>query len=152
MTDPRSGRMLLSHNFALTDDRVKDIDRAAFAAIFIEGLAADGIIGQLIDNPHWIVDLRFDPAVISAQVVGDRCAQVLQAFRQLESPTNPPHFLILGGLKSTPPMSPSPLALQPGEWGVDVVETADGDSFLAGIGWAATIATRDPATIFQVRL
>jgi hypothetical protein len=152
MTDPRSGRMLLSHNFAMTDDRVKPLDRAAFAAIFIEGLTADGIVGQLIENPHWIVDLRFDPTVISAQIVGDRCAQVLRDARQLETPAILPQFLILGGLKSTPPTSPSPLALQPGEWGVDVVETADGDSFLAGIGWAATIATRDPATIFQVRL
>jgi hypothetical protein len=147
-----TGRMLLSHNFALTDDRVKFLDRAAFAAIFIDGLAADGIVGQLIDNPHWIVDLRFDPTVIEPEAVGDRCAQVLSTFRQLEQPKLLPQFLILGGLKSTPPTSPSPLALQPGEWGVDVVETADGDSFLAGIGWAATIATRDPATIFQVRL
>jgi Protein of unknown function (DUF2656) len=147
-----TGRMLLSHNFALTDDRVKAIDRAAFAAIFIDGLAADGIVGQLIDNPHWIVDLRFDPMGIEPKIVGDRCAQVLRNFRQQEQPQLLPQFLILGGLKSTPPTSPSPLALQPGEWGVDVVETADGDSFLAGIGWAATIATRDPATIFQVRL
>jgi hypothetical protein len=152
MTDPRSGRMLLSHNFALTDDRVKPLDRAVFAAIFIEGLAADGIVAQLIDNPHWIVDLRFDPTVMQAAALGDRCAQVLCAFRQLEQPQRLPQFLILGGLKSTPATSPSPLALQPGEWGVDVVETADGDAFLAGIGWAATIATRDPATIFQVRL
>ncbi len=144
--------MLLSHNFALTDDRVKCLDRDAFAAIFIERLEADGIVGQLIDNPHWIVDLRFDPAVNSAAEVGDCCAQALLAFRQLEQPKLLPQILILGGLKSTPPTSPSPLALQPGEWGVDVVETADGDGFLAGIGWDATIATRDPATIFQVRL
>lgn len=147
-----TGRMLLSHNFELTDDRVKLLDRASFAAIFIEGLAADGIIGQLIDNPHWIVELRFDPAQQSPAAVGDRCAQVLLAARQAEQPSQLPHILVLGGLKTTPPLSPSPLALQPGEWGVDVVETADGDGFLVGINWAATIATRDPETIFQGRL
>ena len=50
----------------------------------------------------------------------------------------------------TPPTSSAPDALQPGEWGVDVVETADGNTFLQAIAWEATIASKSADSVFKV--
>jgi hypothetical protein len=60
-------------------------------------------------------------------------------------------ILALGGLKSTPPTTESPGALQPGEWGVDVVEVANGDEFLKSIDWANTVIGRSAETFFEIR-
>ena len=143
--------MLLSHNFDLTDGRLPWLDRAAFTAVFKNGLAAlPELQVQSVDNPHWVVEVRF-PAAMSAASVGELCVEALvQERRSALSPnTNVPAWLLLGGLKTTPPTSSN--GLQTGEWGVDVVETADAAQFLAGLGWDATVAQRDPSTIFKVQ-
>jgi Protein of unknown function (DUF2656) len=152
MTKPFEGRMLLSHNFNLTDERVPMLSREAFAAIFTEGLAGMSIECQPIDHPHWIVEVCFGTD-LSAEQAGAQCAQVLLEARQIQQP-HPDRFpiiLMLGGLKTTPATGPLP-ALQPGEWGVDVVETASAELFLREIGWTETVATRSPDTVFKVVL
>jgi hypothetical protein len=53
-------------------------------------------------------------------------------------------------LKTTPPTSDSPAALQPGNWGVDVVETQDGAEFLRSIDWDKMIADKPPENIFRI--
>ena len=67
-------------------------------------------------------------------------------------PKSLPEILILGGIKTTPPTSDSPDALQIGDWGVDVVETLVGETFLKGIAWETTIASKSLDTIFKVEL
>ena len=61
-----------------------------------------------------------------------------------------PTILVLGGIKTTPAASPSPDGLQPGNWGVDVVETLSGDTFLRSIGWDAAIAQKPADSVFKV--
>lgn len=48
--------------------------------------------------------------------------------------------------------NPSPDALQTGEWGLDVVETASAAQFLQKIGWEAVIAEKPADTVFKVEL
>jgi hypothetical protein len=143
-------RMLLSHNFTLTGGSIPILTREAFAAIFMDGLQ-DCAQCRLVENPHWIVEVLFDATQFSATQMGDRYAQALAHYRRALNQTNPlPQILILGGVKNTPATSDSPDALQPGDWGVDVVETEDIDTFLESIGWESAIASKAPETIFKV--
>jgi hypothetical protein len=152
MPQPIEGRMLLSHNFNLTDERVPMLSREAFAAIFTEALADEQMQCRLIDHPHWVVEVCFGLELSPVQV-GEHCAQALLDARKTSQPhpDQLPVILILGGLKTTPATGPLP-ALQPGEWGVDVVETASAELFLQEIGWTATVEARSPDSVFKVIL
>ena len=143
-------RMLLSHNFDITDAAIPALSRAAFTDIFVQALGDCGTC-RLVDNAHWIVEVRFDEKQFTPVQMGDRYVQALASARRstLTADTQFPEILALGGLKSTPPMSDSPDSLQINEWGVDVVETVNADAFLAGLGWDATVSTRAPGTIFK---
>ncbi|MBE9042765.1 DUF2656 domain-containing protein [Oscillatoriales cyanobacterium LEGE 11467] len=153
MTESLTGRMLLSHNFDLQEEIVPKLTREQFSEVFEEGLGSrDNVACQAIEHPHWIVEVRFDSDRISPEEVGQLCATVLWEKRQTQkSPDRPfPHILILAGCKTTPASSPSPTALQPGEWGVDVVETPDAEIFLQALGWEAAIAGKAPDAVFKV--
>ena len=144
--------MLLSHNFDITPDVLPALSREEFCEVFRSGLMPYPTLHcRLLDHPHWTVEIVFATPEFSPQQVGELCAQALADARtsQLTSDIQS-DILILGGLKTTPPTSDSPDALQPGEWGVDVVETRSGDAFLVGIAWEATIAQRPADGIFKV--
>jgi hypothetical protein len=145
--------MLLSHNFDVSPDVVPILDRTGFAEVFQSGLSRyEDLQCQLIDHPHWIVEILFAIAKFSPQQVGELCAQALAERRRTQQPDKAPllEILILGGLKTTPPTSTAPNALQPGEWGVDVVETQSGEAFLQAIAWADAIAQKPPDSVFKV--
>jgi Protein of unknown function (DUF2656) len=145
------GRMLLSHNFDITDGRLSALSREEFTELFRAGLSDDTRIQcRSIAHPHWIMEILF-ASDLAPQAVGSECARILAQHRQ-QSAGNRADILILGGIKTTPPTSPDPDALQPGEWGVDVVETVSGDLFLTKIEWAATIAQKPVDSIFKVQL
>ncbi len=144
MLTNNQGRMLLSHNFNIQSEKVPALSRSEFTAIFQAGLG-EGYQCQEVDSPHWIVEVLF-PGDRLPQVVGEAVATALAAFRKADV-----EILALGGLKSTPPTSSAPSALQPGEWGVDVVETADSEEFLKSIDWANTVIGRSAETFFEVR-
>jgi Protein of unknown function (DUF2656) len=101
MTQLLEGRMLLSHNFNLTDERVPMLSREAFAAIFTETLANTQIQCRLIDHPHWIVEVCFGSEHSPVQV-GEQCAQALLDARKTSQPhpDQLPVILVLGGLKT----------------------------------------------------
>jgi Protein of unknown function (DUF2656) len=144
--------MLLSHNFDISPDVVPALSREEFFEVFRSGLGSDlNLQCRLLEHAHWTVEILFATPEFSAPQVGEHCAQALVDVRshQLMSDLKP-DILILGGLKTTPPTSDSPDALQPGEWGVDVVETRSSDAFLAGIVWDATVAQRPAQSIFKV--
>jgi hypothetical protein len=96
----------------------------------------------------------FDHNEHSSKQIGEFCAQTLadQRIRQGLDRKSLPEILILGGIKTTPPTSNSPDALQTGDWGVDVVETLVGATFLQGVSWDTTIAAKPVDEIFKVEL
>jgi Protein of unknown function (DUF2656) len=144
--------MLLSHNFDLSPDVLPPLSRVEFAEVFRVGLASyPNLHCRLIDHPHWTVEIRFPTSECSPQQVGERCAQALAAKRAPQLGPKPmPAILVLGGLKTTPPTSDALDALQPGEWGVDVVETRSSEAFLQAIAWETTIAQKPDDSIFKV--
>jgi Protein of unknown function (DUF2656) len=145
------GRMLLSHNFDINDGSLAALSREEFTEIFRAGLSDDTRIQcRSIAHPHWIMEILF-AGEIAPETIGSECARILAQHRQ-QATGNRADILILGGIKTTPPTSPDPDALQPGEWGVDVVETVSGELFLTKIEWAATIAQKPFESIFKVQL
>jgi len=145
--------MLLSHNFDISEDVLPALSREEFAQLFIDGLQ-DFAKCRLVNNPHWIVEVLFDRDKYSAAQMGQYCANTLAKIRsnQIKNGDKKPHILILGGIKKTPGMSSYPDYLQTGEWGVDIVETRDGDSFLAALGWEKMIVGKPEESIFKVEL
>ena len=145
------GRMLLSHNYDISDSVIPPLSRDEFAQVFIDGLGAAAQC-RLVNNPHWILEVLFDTEKFSPTQMGTLYAEALVNLRRSQiKDAKLPDTLILGGIKTTPAMSSSPDSLQPGEWGVDVVETNDAERFLQGIGWDATVATKSPDSVFKVK-
>lgn len=153
VTDKSMGRMLLSHNYNLADNELPPLSREKFAQVFIDGLQEKSSIDCcLIENPHWIVEIIFPTAEFEPQAIGQMCGEILtnsrknqQAEIKLITDT-----LILGGKKTTPATSASPTSLKPGEWGVDVVETAQAEIFLTAINWDVMIADKPQDGIFKI--
>lgn len=154
MSDRDVVRMLLSHNFTVSADAVPALSPEEFADVFQSGLRAqDGLQCSPIDHPHWRVEIRFPPAQFSPGEVGELCGQALAAKRRSQELSQPiPTILVLGGLKMMPPTSNTPGTLQPGEWGVDVVETVSGEAFLQGINWETTVAQRAAESVFKIEI
>ncbi|MFK8186043.1 MAG: DUF2656 family protein [Phormidesmis sp.] len=149
MTDKLDGRMLLSHNFTLTQGDVHPLNREEFAAVFAQGLSAhSGITAGLIDNPHWVVDVSYEAARYTPAQVGQMCAEILATYRKGH---NSKGFTVmaLGGEKTTPPTG-APPSLQTGEWGVDVVESANTEEFLEEINWDKLAGAKPPEQIFRI--
>jgi Protein of unknown function (DUF2656) len=153
MNDLQSLRMLLSHNFDLTDGKTPALSREAFAQVFVDGFSSHPEVKcRQIDNPHWIVEIVCAAGFLTPQQVGEKCAQILSASRKQSLGKIDFDTLILGGIKTTPATSNSPDALQPNQWGVDVVETKSGEQFLQSISWDTTIAGKPVDTIFKAEV
>ncbi|MBW4470583.1 MAG: DUF2656 domain-containing protein [Stenomitos rutilans HA7619-LM2] len=144
--------MLLSHNFDVLPDTIPALSRQEFAAVFQVGLSEqDHLQCRMINHPHWIVEIQFPPNQFLPSQVGALCAKALAEKRRSQQLSAAfPEILVLGGIKTTPPTTNSPEALQPGEWGVDVVETRSREAFLQGIGWDATIAQKPIESVFKI--
>ncbi|TAG74477.1 MAG: DUF2656 domain-containing protein, partial [Oscillatoriales cyanobacterium] len=84
--------------------------------------------------------------------VGEFCAESLVNKRMSQGKVDDsfPDVLILAGLKKTPPLSSDVEALQTGEWGVDVVETASAESFLMAMGWEEKTSGKSIEDVFKV--
>jgi Protein of unknown function (DUF2656) len=140
-------RFLLSHNYSITPDLAPPLSVADFCSAFATAFSADRV--QALSHPHWRCEIISDRHT-NPDTIGPALAQALADYRrtQLNAPLGY-QILVLGGLKTTPATSPA--ALQPGEWGVDIVETLDGDAFLAALGWEQLIAGKPAGEIFQAR-
>ena len=99
-----------------------------------------------------MVEVLFSTDAFSPPQVGEFCAQSLVDKRMSQGKTDDsfPDILILAGLKKTPPLSSDAEALQPGEWGVDVVETQSAESFLMAMGWEEKTAGKGIEDVFKV--
>lgn len=146
-------RMLLSHNCTLPQDQVHLLSRMDFANVFIEGLKPHTDCQCcLIENPHWIVEILFDGQQKTPTEIATLCAQILSSHRAAEQSNSLGNHtvMLLGGVKTTPALGPSPTSLQTGEWGVDVVETLSPEEFLAGLNWEAVVKGKSSEQIFKV--
>ena len=145
--------MLLSHNFDLRQGELPALKREDFAQVFIDGLQGkDGINCSYIENPHWVVEIVFPTDKYEPKAIGQMCGEILTTKRKSQQSDSKSAIdtLILGGRKTTPATSNSPTSLQTGEWGVDVVETAQADTFLATINWDSLSANKPSNGIFKL--
>ena len=153
MNSPQTLRMLLSHNFDINDANVPVLSRAAFTQLFADGFTPHPEVQcRQVDNPHWILEIVAPANLLTPHQLGEKCAQILAQSRTQSIGKLDFEILILGGIKTTPATSNSPSALQPNQWGVDVVETKSGAKFLRSINWEGTIAGKSPDTIFKVEV
>ena len=155
MSDKATGRILLSHNFNLSNNELPALSREEFAQVFIDGLREQtNVTCTLIENPHWVVEIIFPSQEFSAPEIGKICGDILVNQRKSQKADSKltTDTLILGGKKTTPATSTSPTSLQPGEWGVDVVETAQADVFLTAINWETLTASKSSDDIFRIEL
>jgi hypothetical protein len=155
LSNSAKGRMLLSHNFDISTNIAPALSREEFAEVFRLGLGdRPSCQTRLVSHPHWTVEILFDRNQFSPKQIGEFCAQALadQRIRQGLDRQSLPEILVLGGVKTTPTTSDSPDALQTGDWGVDVVETSVGATFLQGISWESTISSKPVDEIFKVEL
>ena len=155
MTETSKGRMLLSHNYNISPDILPELTKEEFTTVFKEGLSNNkNLASRQVNNPHWIVEILFATAELSPPQVGEMLGQALLEKRltQKKPERTMPDLLILGGMKTTPATSSSPEALQTGEWGVDVVETASAEQFLLSIGWETAIANKSIENIFKIEI
>jgi hypothetical protein len=147
------GRMLIAHNFALSDDELPALSKEEFAQVFIDGLQdQENVNCSFIENPHWVVEILFPLNKFEPQEIGRMCGEILTNKRRSQQPDSPVVIdtLILGGKKFTPVTSTSPTSLQTGEWGVDVVETAQAEEFLTAINWHNLTAGKSGDRIFKL--
>lgn len=154
MSDKSTERMLLSHNFNLHNNELPALKREEFAQIFINGFKNQDVTVSLIENPHWIVEIIFPQQKFTPQEIGKKCAEILTTKRKEQHPDSQLNTdtLILGGKKSTLAISNSPTALQVGQWGVDVVETKQGDIFLTEINWENLSASKNSDSVFKIEI
>ncbi|PZO19770.1 MAG: DUF2656 domain-containing protein [Leptolyngbya foveolarum] len=141
--------MLLSHNFALLEGEIHPLNRAEFAEVFSQAFADKAGIGATyIENPHWVVEVRYAKVRYTAKSAGELCAETLANYRK-DSKAAGFTVMALGGLKTTPPTG-GPPSLQQGEWGVDVVETKQPDEFLDEINWDKLTAAKPADSVFRI--
>ena len=144
--------MLLSHNFDLRHSELPALKREDFAQVFIDGLEGkEGVKCSYIQNPHWVVEIIFPTDKYEPKAIGQMCGEILTSKRNQQSEGKlTTDTLILGGRKTTPATSMSPTSLHTGEWGVDVVETAQANAFLASINWDKLSADKPSDGIFKL--
>ena len=153
MAESGTGRMLLSHNFNMPEEVFPPLSREEFTRIFAEGLSQyPEIKCRQLNHAHWMVEILFSTDAFSPPQVGEFCAQALVDKRMSQGKTDDsfPDILILAGLKKTPPLSSDADALQPGQWGVDVVETPSAESFLMAMEWEEKTGGKSIEDVFKV--
>jgi len=99
-----------------------------------------------LEHPHWLVRIE---SGLEASALAVELTHAWRAMRKTMGHGADHELLALGGRKDSPGMPGSPL--QPGSWGVDVVETQDGDAFLKAINWDGLKQGRPEDGVFEVR-
>ena len=136
---------VLSHNLQVSSTEVPALSAEQIASGLLKH--SDCIAeAQPLQHPHWRVSVTSDH---SSQ---ELAADLVRAWRKLRASLGHGadyELLALGGRKDSAGAPGSPL--QQGGWGVDVVETIDGDRFLQGINWEGLIQGRPDDGVFDVR-
>lgn len=137
-------RFLLSHNLQISSD-ILPIVSSEYIATALTSTLPDDIAVSTVQHGHWIiqVDSALEPVELARLILS---SWRLMRSNDLESSEY--QLLALGGRKDS--LATSGALLQLGDWGVDLVETAEIDSFLASINWPALKSGRPTDSIFEI--
>ena len=70
MTESKTGRMLLSHNFDISEDILPQFSREEFTQVFSEGLSKySNLQFRQLNHPHWMVEILFSNQDYSSPVL-----------------------------------------------------------------------------------
>lgn len=133
-------RMLFSYNHAKSGEAWS---HEQFKQLLAAALTDSQVTVSAMEHAHWFVEVSGDdlePSQVGQLIAG-------HIAKQRFGSTPPVEILALGGQKTAPS---SFSALEVGDWGVDVVETHNAQSFLDGIAWSSTVQSKDPNVIFKV--
>jgi len=136
---------VLSHNLQVHSDAVPGLTADALA----EGLKASSphiAVAEPLEHPHWLVRIESE---LDAAALALELTRSWRAMRKSMGHAEDHELLALGGRKDSQGMPGSPL--QQGSWGVDVVETSDGDAFLKAINWDGLKQGRPVDGVFEER-
>lgn len=136
---------VLSHNLQVRSASLPPLSAAELASGLQE--SHEGIqVAEPLSHPHWLarIEIDADPQEASAVLV-----QAWRSLRAARGDSADHHVLALGGRKDSEAAPGSPL--QPGSWGVDVVETNEPDGFLQAINWDGLKQGRPADGVFERR-
>lgn len=132
-------RMLFSYNHAKAGEAWS---HEQFQELIAAALADLPVTVSPMEHSHWLVEVTSD--ALQAPQIGELIATHIA--NQRASSNLPVEVLALGGKKTAPSAFS---ALGVGDWGVDVVETHNAQSFLDSISWSETVQSKNPDAIFQ---
>jgi hypothetical protein len=135
---------LLSHNLQLQSPSVPPWEGMELAE-GLQRLCSHITSAEVLSHPHWRIRIEasVDPFELARELVEG------WGLLRSEYGHDVDHsILALGGRKDTPSAPGSPL--EPGAWGVDIVETADAKGFLEAINWEGLKASRPVDGVFEV--
>lgn len=134
-------RMLCSYNHAKAGEAWS---HEQFQELIAAALADLPVTVSPMEHSHWLVEVSSD--TLQAAQVGMLITTHIAKQRRRSNP--PVEVLALGGQKTAPSAFST---LNVGDWGVDVVETHDAQSFLDSISWSETVQSKDPDVIFKTK-
>ena len=135
---------VLSHNLQVNDSAVPALAFDALAA-GLQKYCPSITAAETLSHPHWKVKLE---STSSPEALARELVQGWRRVRKDLSHGQAHAVMALGGRKDSEGNPGAPL--QEGGWGVDVVETADPQGFLAAINWSGLTAGRPADGVFQV--
>ena len=136
---------VLSHNLQVHSEAVPNLTPAVLAAK-LQASSPHINAAEALEHPHWLV--RID-SELEAKALAVELTRAWRAMRKTLGHGADHELLTLGGRKDNQGLPGSPL--QEGSWGVDVVETADGDAFLKMINWDGLKQGRPIDAVFEAR-
>ena len=136
---------VLSHNLQVHSEAVPSLSPAVLAKT-LQASSQHISAAEAFEHPHWLV--RID-SELDASALALELPRAWRAMRRTLGHGADYEILALGGRKDNPGMPGSPL--QKGSWGVDVVETKDGDAFMKSINWEGLKQGRPDDGVFEVR-
>jgi len=136
---------VLSHNLQVQKPDVPPF-KAVDLAAGLKAHASEIVSAEPLDHHHWLIRIESDlaPADLAVDLI-----HAWRGFRRACGHTDEHQLLALGGRKDSPSSAGSPLTL--GAWGVDVVETMDGPTFLRDIGWEGLKQGRPADAVFAMQ-
>ena len=136
---------IVSHNLQVTSKAVPPLSASDLADAFIKNSDVF-TVSQALSHSHWLVRLE---SSLNASDMAEEVVKSWKRYRESEDQDSDHYWLALGGRKDTPAMPGSPL--QPGNWGVDVVECHEPEKFLQEINWPALKSARPADAVFEIR-